>query len=114
MPTRKLLSQRHPALYFLAVWARRLRRYAAWFFDGRRYATRRSPDKLAFRVKKHQSVLLRKLGDSDPQLQHNKVTNLRLAAGRISGVCIGPGQTFSFCRLVGHPTRRKGYLPGME
>jgi vancomycin resistance protein VanW len=46
-------------------------------------------------------------------LQENKVTNLRLASGRINGILIKPGETFSFWRLVGKPTRRKGYLEGM-
>jgi vancomycin resistance protein VanW len=111
---RKLLSQRHPILYFLAVWSRRLRRYADWFFDNKKYAKTRTTDKLAFRVKKHQSVLLKKLGDSDMQLQINKVTNLKIATKKIDGILIRPNETFSFCKLVGLPTKRKGYLPGME
>lgn len=111
---RRLLSQRHPSLYFLAVWVRRFKRYAEWYFDGKKYAHLRSSDQLLFRVKKHQSVLLKKLGDSDMQLQVNKVTNLNIAAKRINGILIKPGETFSFCKLVGLPTKRKGYLPGME
>jgi vancomycin resistance protein VanW len=111
---RKLLSQRHPILYFLAVWTRRLRRYADWYFDRNKYASKRTSDKLAFRVKKHQSVLLKKLGDSDMQLQINKVTNLKIATKQIDGILIRPGETFSFCKLVGLPTERKGYLLGME
>ncbi len=114
MNQRILLSQRHPYLYFLAVWARRIRRYGAWHFDGRRYAHERTNEKLPFRVKKHQSVLLKKLGESDMRLQVNKVTNLRNAIKNIDGIVIRPGGTFSFCRLVGLPTRRKGYLLGME
>jgi vancomycin resistance protein VanW len=111
---RKLLSQRHPILYFSAVWAKRLKRYAAWYFDQKKYAAKLSAEKLPYRIKKHQSVLLRKLGSSDMQLQVNKVTNLKIAANHINGILIRPGETFSFCRLVGLPTKRKGYLEGME
>ncbi len=111
---RKLLSQRHPILYFLAVWTRRLRRYLDWFFDDKKYANKRKAEKLSFRVKKHQSALLRKLGESNEQLQINKVTNLKIALKEIDGVIIKPGETFSFCKLVGIPTKRKGYLLGME
>ena len=114
MKQRKLLSQRHPILYFLSVWLRRIRRYADWFFDNRKYVSKRTNEKLAFRVKKHQSVLLKKLGDSDRQLQINKVTNLKIATNQIDGILIRPGETFSFCKLVGLPTKRKGYLLGME
>ncbi len=114
MKQRKLLSQRHPILYFFAVWTRRLRRYGDWYFDNKKYAKQRTTEKLAFRIKKHQSVLLKKLGESDMQLQVNKVTNLNIATKQIDGILIRPGETFSFCKLVGLPTKRKGYLLGME
>lgn len=114
MKQRKLLSQRHPYLYFMAVWSRRLKRYAEWYLSGKKYVSKRTTDKLPFRIKKHQSVLLKKLGESDMQLQVNKVTNLRIAISNIDGIIIKPGETFSFCKLVSLPTKRKGYLPGME
>lgn len=111
---RKLLSQRHPLLYFAAVWARRIKRYTEWYLSKNKYACILTKEKLPFRIKKHQSVLLKKLGSSDMQLQVNKVTNLKIAVAQINGVLIHPGETFSFCKLVGLPTKRKGYLPGME
>ncbi|WP_235527348.1 VanW family protein [Pedobacter sp. Leaf41] len=111
---RKLLSQRHPYLYFLATWTRRLKRRLEWTFDDKKYAKTKTEDKLQFRIKKHQSVLLKKLGENNEQLQLNKITNLKIAAAQINGIVIKPGETFSFCKLVGLPTKRKGYLPGME
>jgi vancomycin resistance protein VanW len=111
---RKLLSQRHPFFYFLSVWTKRIRRKLAWYLDGQTYVSVKTAEKLPFRVKKHQSVLLKKLGDSDRQLQLNKVTNLRIAIQSIDGILIRPSETFSFCKLVGRPRKRKGYLPGME
>lgn len=111
---RRLLSQVHPLFYFLSVWEKRIRRCARWYFGGQRFSATFGKAKLAHRVKKHQSVLLKKLGVLDMQLQYNKVTNLRIAMARISGLLIRPGETFSFCKRVGFPTRRKGYLPGME
>ena len=114
MKKRKLLSQRHPALYFIAVWTRRIKRYGKWLFDGKKYAQKRTSEKLPYRIKKHQSVLLKKLGESDMRLQRNKVVNLKIAIQKMNGILIRPGETFSFCHLVGLPTKRKGYLPGME
>jgi vancomycin resistance protein VanW len=111
---RKLLSQRHPILYFLAIWVRRIRRYANWYFDDKKYANEQITEKLPYRVKRHQSVLLRKLGNNNEQLQLNKVTNLKIAVKELDGIIIKPGETFSFCKLVGLPTKRKGYLLGME
>lgn len=114
MKTRKLISQYHPALYFLAVWVRRIHRYLYWIFDNKKYASKLSNEPLNYRVKKHQSVLLKKLGDSDKQLQINKITNLKIASKKINGIIISPGETFSFCKLVGLATKQKGYLHGME
>jgi len=111
---KKLLSQRHPALYFLAIWYRRIIRYFEWYLSFKKFARHKSVSKLPFRVKKHQSVLIRKLGDSDIQLQYNKVTNLKIAIKKLNGIIIRPNETFSFCKLVGLPTKHKGYLPGMQ
>ena len=46
-------------------------------------------------------------------LQRSKVTNLRLAAARLAGLTLKPGETLSFWRAVGKPTRRRGYVEGM-
>jgi vancomycin resistance protein VanW len=111
---KKLLSQRHPFFYFLSVNEKRFRRKLKWYFDSKKYSKTFSENKLDFRVKKHQSKLIKKLGESDMQLQYNKVKNLELAIKKLNGIIIKPGETFSFCKLVGLPTKRKGYLKGME
>ena len=107
------LTERIPALYPLAVEILRLRGELRWRRSGIDWATRRTTNDLPHRTYRHKSILLRQLGDSEMWMQHNKVTNLRLAADRIDGLLIGPGEEFSFCRLVGRTTKRKGYLEGM-
>ena len=114
MPQKKLLSQRHPLLYFISVWEKRIRRRVTWLFDDKKYTRFKDNDKLPFRVKKHQSKLLKKLGDTEMELQYNKVKNLAIVVERINGVLIKPGETFSFCKTVGLPTERKRYKRGME
>ena len=64
-------------------------------------------------ISSHRSMMLRPLKDVDMRLQHNKVTNLRPAAMKMDGVVIKPGQRFSVWRMVGRPTKRKGYLKGL-
>ena len=61
----------------------------------------------------HKTPLLRKLKDVDMWLQYNKVENLNLAVKRLNGIVIRPGETFSYWRLIGRPTKRKGYKEGM-
>ncbi|MGY5393129.1 VanW family protein [Acinetobacter sp. NigerLNRRAM0016] len=110
----KPISQYHPLFYFLSTRTRRALRYWQWKTDGQDYAQEKCSTPLPYRVKKHQSILIRKLGDSEQHWQHNKVINLKIASPCISGILIHPQQTFSFCQLVGQPTAAKGYVEGME
>ncbi len=109
-----LLSQRHPIFYFLSVWEKRIRRQITWRIDSKQYTLKIQNEKLPFRIKKHQSKLLKKLGETDMTLQYNKIDNLKIVAKKINGTIIKPGETFSFCKTVGLPTKRKGYKLGME
>lgn len=61
----------------------------------------------------HKTILLRKLKDVDLWMQQNKITNLNLAAKRLNGILLRPGEVFSYWKLIGKPTKRKGYLQGM-
>jgi len=107
------LSQVHPFFYHARIkqqiWSRRI----ADMFGKARFAGAHEAESLPYVCKKHQSLLRRKLGDSDPRLQDNKVVNLRIAVAEIDGILIRPGETFSFWRLVGKPTAAKGYIEGM-
>ena len=114
--TRRRLTERHPWLYPVAVRAppgpppR-----SPGSPPTRRWATRAAgTPELPVRVKKHGSLLLRELSPDEMALQHNKVVNLRLASARTDGVVIRPGETFSFNKVVGNCTRRKGYVVGMR
>lgn len=78
------------------------------------FASTKQTDDLTFTCKKHQSLLRRRLGNSDPQLQENKVKNLRIACPTIDGILIKPGQIFSFWRSIGEATKDKGYFEGMQ
>jgi vancomycin resistance protein VanW len=87
----------------------------AWLTSGNTWATRAAgTPELPVRVKKHGSLLLRELSADEMALQRNKVVNLRLASARTDGVVIRPGETFSFNKVVGNCTRRKGYVVGMR
>lgn len=108
------LTERHPALYPWAVRAHRLRRRWRWLTSATAWAGQRSSVAARYRIKRHNSLLLRQLGESEMWLQQNKVINLRLASSCVDGVAIRPGETFSFNRLVGNCTRRRGFVVGMK
>lgn len=68
---------------------------------------------LVFSSFSHKTILLRKLKDVDMWLQHNKIVNLRIASKQINGIIIRPGEIFSYWKLIGNPTKSKGYIDGM-
>lgn len=84
-----------------------------WLGNSKEFAKTRAFAPLAYQAFFHKTPLLRKLKDVDMWMQENKVVNLRLAAQKLDGVLLRPGETFSYWKLIGAPTRRKGYLPGM-
>ena len=89
-------------------------RYAKWIFARSVcYASEKADTNLTFVVAGHQTPLFRQLRNVDMWLQHNKVTNLKLASAKLNGIILKPGETMSFWRLVGKPTKSKGYLAGM-
>lgn len=110
---RRPISSLNPIFYFGIVKMRRFNRYLKWWFGNQKFVKTITDTNLTYRVYKHQSVLVRKLGNSDLTLQYNKVENLKIAMRKLNGIIIRPGETFSFCKLVGCPTKKKGYLEGM-
>jgi len=90
-----------------------IRRYLIWTFGSTKFARIIQSDLLPQVVFRHQTPLLRKLKDVEMWLQHNKINNLKIATNKINGIIIKPGETFSFWRLIGKPTHRKGYQKGM-
>jgi vancomycin resistance protein VanW len=73
----------------------------------------KNKESLLFEYAAHKTPLLRKLKDVDMYLQINKITNLKLATKKIDHVTIHPGETFSYWKLIGRPSKRRGYLKGM-
>lgn len=89
-----------------------LRRYFVWQFGGLRFAKlRATPCRYVWAS--HASPLMRRLKDVDMWMQTNKRKNLQIAIRRLDGMTLLPGETFSYWKAIGRPTRRKGYLPGM-
>jgi vancomycin resistance protein VanW len=107
------VTERHPWLFPFAVRVHRSRRRWRWI-RSRAPQARRSHAIHEVRIIRHKSLLRRELEPAEMGLQDGKVVNLRLASARLDGVVIAPGETFSFNRLVGNCTRRKGYVDGMR
>ena len=109
----KRFYQLGPAAYAISTAKCRAVRRLSDTVRGGRFAADRSPEPLPVVIYRHNSLIRRRLGQVDMQLQENKAVNLALAAPRVSGILIRPGETFSFWRLVGNPTARRGYREGL-
>lgn len=88
------------------------KRWIYWIFGGVKFSRKRE-EELPFEHFSHQTPLIRNLKDVDMYLQYNKITNLKIAALKLNKVVIYPGEVFSYWKLIGMPTKRKGYLKGM-
>ncbi len=89
------------------------KRKLKWWFSDTKFAKSRPDTLCTHTLAEHKSFLLRPLKDVDMYLQHNKITNLRIAISHLDDVVIRPGETFSIWKLVGATTKRKGYLEGL-
>ena len=88
-------------------------RYLLWCSPKFRWAKEQRTEQLPQVQFAHATPLYRHLRGEEMVLQENKVVNLRLAVARLNGLVLAPGETFSYWRLIGKPTRRKGYKEGM-
>lgn len=91
------------------------RRYLRWYCGRTKYSKVVNGPVSDFRYlyTSHQTPLIRQLKDVEMYLQYNKITNLKLAIEKLNHMIIYPGETFSYWKSIGKPTKRKGYKDGM-
>ena len=111
--SRKLFCEISPFTYRLSMEKEILKRKLKDFFGCIRFAQQRTSDALPVLIYQHKSLIRRRLGNVNMQLQENKATNLALAVKHINGLLILPGETFSVWKLIGRTTERKGYKEGL-
>lgn len=110
---RRLFCELSPLAYRISVEKSCALRTLRDGFSAERFPKLRLEAPLPALVCRHNSLIRRTLGRVDPVLQDNKAVNLALAAPKINGILIRPGETFSFWHLVGRPSVANGYRTGM-
>lgn len=110
---RRLFCEISPFTYKLSVLKCRTVKRIKNILSGQKFAREKSDEKLPLVIYKHSSLIRRTLGNVDKELQNNKAVNLSIAAPKITGIVIKPGEVFSFWKLVGSTTKRKGYKDGL-
>jgi len=99
----------------LRVELARLRRLPGWWLEAPSLARTRAPaDAFPFVIAEHASRLARPGCTPEPRLQRGKERNVALAAARLDGLVITPGQRASYGHTVGWPSRWRGFRVGLE
>jgi len=110
---RKLFCEISPLTYKISTFKCRRIRNMKNVFIRQRFSEVRQEELLPFVIYKHNSLIRRKLGNTQMELQENKAVNLALSTPKINGILIRPGEIFSFWHLVGNITAAKGYKEGV-
>lgn len=110
---RKLFCELCPLAYEVSRRKGIMARHIRDLFTRSPFARLKKAEPLPVLLYGHASVIRRQLDGVDRRLQENKAVNLALAAPRVSGILIRPGEVFSFWRLVGPTSARRGYREGL-
>ena len=110
---RKLFCEISPLTYKISMEKEILVRHIKDIFSNNKLSNNKIEDKLPVVIYKHNSLIRRKLGNINMELQENKAKNLSLAAPKLNGIIIKPGETFSFWNLVGRCLEKEGYKEGL-
>lgn len=113
MKKRRLFCQLGPWAYTISRHRCIMQRKINDLLGREKFAETLSADRLPVVIYRHSSLIRRRLGNIDMQLQENKAVNLAISAPKVSGIVIRPGETFSFWRLVGADSRHNGYKEGL-
>ncbi len=84
-----------------------------WKFSNTKFSSKYSQNNLPYIFFTHKTPLIRQLKDVDMYLQYNKINNLKIAVSKLNKILINPNETFSYWKLIGKPTYKKGYKDGM-
>ena len=87
-----------------------LKRYLLWLSPKYKFAKTKLEKDLKYKYFTHRTLLLRQLKDVDMTYQYNKITNLKIAVKELDRIIIKPGETFSYWKLIGNTTKKKGML----
>ena len=98
---------------YLGNYLHGLRKRLVWVLSTKKIAKQEFVDKSSYVIFEHRTPLRRPLNGDGASLQDNKINNLTLAVHKINNCLVKPGKIFSYWRLIGNLTKRKGYKEGM-
>lgn len=112
--TRKRITERFPWLLPARRAQRKLFFYLGMALDRNTYARRQSAKLLSEEIFAARSLMINPNSGYDLQYQYNKVHNLKLAAKKVHGTVIKPGETFSLCLAIKDADKDEPYRDGLS
>ncbi len=111
-PRRKLFCELNPVFYEISVKKEQLKYNLKSLVKKEKFAKTFSQKKLKKVISEHTSHIIKRAPGVDPQTQENKKLNIILSCKKINGIIIKPGETFSFWKYIGNPSKWKGFKDG--
>lgn len=111
---RKRFCEISPLTYKISVFKCRTIRKIEDALSNKKFATTKQAELLPEVIYSHKSLIRRRLGNVNMELQENKAINLSIAAPKVTNIVIRPGETFSFWKLVGSTSEKYGYKEGLQ
>lgn len=108
----KLFCEISPACYTISLYKEIAKRHIKNLLSKEKFAKTKKREKLPNVVSEYQSKMIKRAPGVNLTQQLNKAVNIRLAGGKINGIIVHPGEVFSFWKIVGKTSRRKGYKEG--
>ena len=111
-PKRVAISKQFPLIKKPLIFSRQKTRSTKNLLD-LKIQYKRKNDFFECVLARHQSLLRRRLGDSNPVLQEKKIKNLEQAVKKLNGITVQPNKIFSLWTILGKPRYKDGYVDGM-
>lgn len=112
--TRKRLTQIFPWILPVRQKQRKIFFYLRMTMDKNTYARRQSPKLLSEEIFRERMLMLNESSGYDLRYQYNKIHNLKLAAAKVHGLFIKPGETFSLCLAIKDADKETPYRDGLS
>lgn len=113
------LSRKHLTEVFPWLWPLRKKQRTSLFYlmmhlDHNRYSTTQKKETLPYLVYRSSYPLRNMDTGFDMLYQENKIHNLKLAAAKLDGLVIEPGESFSFWKCVKNADREEPYKDALS
>lgn len=108
----KLFCEINPVCYAISLQKEIIKRHIKDFLSKEKFAKTIIKDKLPTVISEYHSNMIKRAPGVNLTHQLNKATNISLAGSKINGIIIHPEEVFSFWRVVGKTSKRRGYKEG--